>query len=74
MSNKKQLTDNQMKEINSKLGTIVLMREEICEIVNRDYLICPLAIGDKCTEFNLGEFDYKEDQWLDINFENEEEE
>ena len=74
MINKKQLTDNQMKEINSKLGTIVLVKEEICEIVNRDCLICPLNIGDKCTEFNLGEFDYKEDQWLDINFENEEEE
>lgn len=72
MSNKKQLTDNQMKEINSKLGTIVLMREEICETVNRDCLICPLSIGDKCTELNLGEFDYKENQWLDIEIKEEE--
>lgn len=74
MINKKQLTDNQMKEINSKLGTIVLMREEICEIVNRDCLICPLSILDKCTELNLGEFDFEENQWLDINYQNGEEE
>lgn len=74
MSGKKKLSDNQIKEINSKLGTIVLMREEICEIVNRDCLICPLSIADKCSELNLGEFDFEENEWSDISYKDEDEE
>lgn len=70
---KSKLNNKQIKDINSRLATIVLMREEICEIVNKDCLKCPLNILDKCTELNLGEFDFEENQWLDVNYQDEEE-
>lgn len=70
---KSKLNNKQIKDINSRLATIVLMREEICEIVNKDCLKCPLNVLDKCTELNLPEFNFEENQWLDTSYENKNE-
>ncbi|WP_317312389.1 hypothetical protein [Clostridium thermobutyricum] len=52
-------------EIERNLVNVVQARENICRIVNQNCKECPLNINDKCSDLNLKEFDFKNNQWVD---------
>ena len=54
-------------EIERNLASVVQARENICLIVKQNCKRCPLNVDDKCSELDLKEFDFKNNQWIDNN-------